>query len=777
MARRVLPLTLLVALLGAAPAAGKERAARFPSLRSSAGASKRAQAVERRVRRIETSLLGGAHAAEHARGRSATRVVRRRRAAGTRQAPAALQPDNTLQPPSVGGFWAPGIKLPIVAIHATLMRTGRVLFFAYPWRPGRPDPDDPGQTLPDPGYADAYVFDPATGTSRKVTPPVDPDTGKPAYIFCAATSTLPDGRVLVVGGDVGNPTADQNQGLNAIYTFDPLTESWQTQPRMRQGRWYPSNLELPDGRTLILAGAPRMTDPDWPDRANSDVEVFSPNGTLQRYSSFRVDGFNGHPPLPGQYPHLFWLPGGRALVAGPRSSDTWTFTPPAAGVEASNANWADVADLPTPREWAAGALLPGTARAMLFGGAGKDDRYYGPPAVWPATATTTIFDDAAPQLGWRPGPDMHAARAFANSVLLPDGKVAVIGGGPGEDSNSEYYRWRYGDDDRRVDLFDPDANAFTFGNAQAEGRTYHSTALLLPDARVMSAGDDINGPTGPDSGVRTDTAEMWSPPYLFDGCASARRPSIASVPASVGYDSGFEVKTPDDISGAVLVAPAAVTHDNDMGQRVVPLAPPVRVAGGVRLRTPYDGNAAPPGPYMLFLRDLRGVPSVARFVMLGGTAPGVAPAIAVAPAPEACPDGPGPSPTATASPSPGPTATPTATPVTALRVRLAARAPRLRRLRSGRRPLSATLALTAAARVTVTVDLERRSGGRVRLTRIASPRRLRFARAGTRRLAIRLAKARRHALDRRRAVTLRITAVATPAWGRAASARRRLRVR
>jgi len=763
MVPRIFWLGLLVALVVATPAGAYGAPA--------------ARTVERRVRDIERSLVGPAHAAEHARQRVLSRRVLLRRARHPRRAAAApLTSDNALQPVNVGGFWAPGVKLPIVAIHTTLLRTGKVLFFAYPWRPGRPDPDNPGQTLTNPGYADAYVFDPVTGESKQVTPPINPETGKPAYIFCSGTSTLPDGRVLVVGGDVGDPTLEDQRGLNTIYTFDPITETWQSQPRTRQGRWYPTQLEMADGRTLILAGAPNTPDPDWNSRINSDIEVFSPDNSLQRYSTFRADGQNGHPPLPGQYPHAFWMPGGYALIAGPRKSDTWRFTPPAPGAEADNSNWSDLPDLPTHREWAGGALLPGSARVMLFGGADKDDHYNGPDSVFPAVASTTIFDAEAPNLGWQAGPEMHVARTFSNSVLLPDGKVAVVGGGSGEDSGSPYYRWLYADAHRRVDLFDPQTGTFTFGNAQAEGRAYHSTALLLPDGRVMSAGDDINGPTGPDSGVRTDTAEMWSPPYLYKGCAAARRPTIASVPASVAYNRPFVVKTPDSISGAVLVAPGAVTHDNDMSQRVVPLAPPQPAAGGVTLRTPVDGNAAPPGPYMLFLRNTAGVPSVARFVMLGGTAPGVAPPIDGAPTPGGCAQ-PEPSPSPSPSPGPQPTASPTATPAPgALRLRLSATPPRLGRLRRTGR-LSAKVTLTGAARVTLVLDLEARRARTVRLRRLASGRTLRFDRAATRTVRFRLTRAGRRKITGRRTATLRLSAVARPLAGKTVRATRRLRVR
>ncbi len=55
---------------------------------------------------------------------------------------------------------------------------------------------------------------------------------------------------------------------------------------------------------------------------------------------------------------------------------------------------------------------------------------------------------------------------------------------------------------------------------QGEGRGYHSTALLLPDASVVSAGGD----TDPVRGIVNDIAEVFSPPYLFRGGRARRSP-------------------------------------------------------------------------------------------------------------------------------------------------------------------------------------------------------------------------------------------------------------
>lgn len=755
----------LAALAAVAPASGDESGASFPSLRASAGSDRSTQRAERRVRSIERALIGAGHAAEHAGQR-----VLARRLAGTRRGAARREADNGLVPPATGGVWSPAVGLPIVAINSVLLHTGKVLVFAYPYRPNVAGSMTPAWGA-ESDLSEAYVFDPATGESKQVNPPVNPDTGRPAQIFCAGASLLPDGRVLVAGGDVGDPTATVNKGLDTLYVFDPVTETWSfplengEQKRMRQGRWYPTQLEMADGRTVIMSGATDDGDPDDNLGINTDVEIFSPDGTLQRLDSLRLDRFddgtnaNGEPagpdeaPFPGQYPHLFWMPSGHALVAGPRKTDTWRFLPPTPG--ADDAGWEDVPDLPSFRQWAPAVLMPGSSQVTLFGGADVDDHDVGPAE---AVASTTSFDDAVPAAGWADGPAMRVARAFHNAVQLPDGTVAMVGGGVGDRKPNQYYRWEYTDEQRRIERFDPVAGAFTLGNQQAEARTYHSSALLLPDARVLSAGDDINGPGGPGTGARTDTAELWSPPYLFDADGTeAVRPEITAAPAAVGYGQSFVAGVGGDAARAVLVAPGANTHNTDMSQRVVGLGPPERTPCGIRLQAPADANLAPPGYYMLFVLDGDGTPSKARFVRIG---PEPQP-------PSECPPEPTPEPTATAEPSPEPTVDPPppADPVT---ITVRARKTTLRRLRRARR-LTIWVTADRAAAVRTRLALRRR--------RLGPARTLTLPARKARRVRLRLSPSGRRRLRgvRRATLVLRVTAV--PTVGDPATVTRRLRVR
>jgi len=107
-------------------------------------------------------------------------------------------------------------------------------------------------------------------------------------------------------------------------------------------------------------------------------------------------------------------------------------------------------------------------------------------------------------------------------------------------------------------------------------------------------------------------AQVYSPPYLFKGA----QPVITSAPATASYGQSFNVLTNRSaMAGAVLVAPAATTHGNDMHQRVIKLQAQ-QLSNGLNVTVPASSALVPPGNYMLFVMDSAGIPSVAKFVRI-----------------------------------------------------------------------------------------------------------------------------------------------------------------
>jgi galactose oxidase-like protein len=242
-------------------------------------------------------------------------------------------------------------------------------------------------------------------------------------------------------------------------------------------------------------------------------------------------------------------------------------------------------------------LLPGLTKVLALGGNRTDPL---PPTSWRGAPTNgaEILDLSQPTPAWRSVAPMLVARQFPNAVLLPDGSVLAVGGG----QLGEYEK-----PVRLAERFDPSTETWTAMAVEHTPRCYHSTALLLPDGRVLSAGMD--------HGKFARTGEVYSPPYLFAG----PRPTIAAVPTEVAYGQAFTIATPEaaNVARVALLRPGSVTHAFDFEQRYVALSFSADASGGLTAHMPTSHAEAPPGWYMLFLVTEGGVPSRAAFVHLG----------------------------------------------------------------------------------------------------------------------------------------------------------------
>jgi hypothetical protein len=246
---------------------------------------------------------------------------------------------------------------------------------------------------------------------------------------------------------------------------------------------------------------------------------------------------------------------------------------------------------------------------MLIGGSGALTGDVATDALVAATANTEQLDLGATTPAWASRSSMAYRRVLNTAILWPDGKVFVMGG-------SRSGRSDHGNDPVMTpELYNPSNNTFKALCPMRVPRVYHSTALLLPDGRVLTAGRDheFNDPpyNWPERRI-----EIYSPPYLT---GEQTRPAITAAPASAFLNTNFTVTlstavAPTNISRAVLMSPASVTHGLDMGQRAIQLVIVSSSGSNLTLKGPPDSKVAPPGYYMLFLLTSQGVPSVAKFI-------------------------------------------------------------------------------------------------------------------------------------------------------------------
>jgi plastocyanin len=447
----------------------------------------------------------------------------------------------------------------VLAVHAALMHTGKVLFFA-------------GSGLDSDKWAAndfrSVVWDYENGGFFRPPTPID--------FFCSGHSFLPDGRLLVAGG-----TKDYTPlGLQDAYLFDPILEQWIRVQDMADGRWYPSLVTLGDGRIVAISGVSLTV------ARNRVPEIYSNNNNWIALPASDRDW-----PL---YPHLFLLRDGKLLFSGGAMGGNSGLTPLKLNLHTNTiaTSVPGLIDI-NNRDQAASVLLPPAQnqRVMIIGGGGGD-------APEMATNTVAIADMAAST--YTTVAPLHFARMHLNAVLLPDRTVFVSGGSAmGEKVMTAV---------RQSEIYDPATGTWKVGATATVARLYHSVALLLPDGRVITAGSN---PASKDDELRL---ELFHPPYLFRG----PRPFIERAPQDMSYGATIEIDTPqaEEIKWAQLIRPMATTHSSDSSQRLVDLPIKRRRFCRLEVKAPREANLAPPGWYMLFIVDHQGVPSMAKWVHL-----------------------------------------------------------------------------------------------------------------------------------------------------------------
>jgi hypothetical protein len=469
--------------------------------------------------------------------------------AGTPRPPA----DNSAD--AVGRFAAPQ-SWPITPVHLALTADGKVAAW---------DGFDAALNS-------EHLWDPWTGEFD--------DIPNGRNLFCAGHIQLQDGRLLVAGGHV-----QAYEGLKDTNLFDPRTSSWQRGADMFAARWYPTVTGLPDGRVFVASGD-AVT---FANQLNENVEVplrIASETTPEIYDP-AADEWTRLPsaartmPL---YPFMFVLPDGRLFDAGP---ERMTRT-----LDLATGAWTEVGASPIDG-MSAVMYRPGK---ILKSGTWSDPEFPGRQA----TNRAARIDMTAPSPAWQEAAPMKYRRSYNTLTVLPDGKVLSTGGQRGTDGIDETTGVL------PAEMWDPDTDTWKTMASSRRPRLYHSSALLLPDGRVLLAGGGAFG-----NAKNEQSGEIYSPPYLFKG----PRPTVSAAPDTLHYGQSFSVDTPDAsrIAKVSLVRMGSVTHNIDMDQRYMELGKQVQ-GDGLTIDGPPNANIAPPGYYMVFLVDDQGVPSTGQIV-------------------------------------------------------------------------------------------------------------------------------------------------------------------
>jgi hypothetical protein len=386
-------------------------------------------------------------------------------------------------------------------------------------------------------------------------------------------------------------------------------------------RWYPTATTLPNGTVLVLSGSYKPS--KFADQIVVRFLQVWDNGAWKPIRMGNGDplGFDGLP----LYPRMHVISDGRVFMSG-TNAQTFLLKTSEPG------RWTKVADRAAGARDYAPAVMFAKDKIIYIGGGNNVPQNPFLEELRPPTDQVEVIDLGGnpPESGaWKPEPPMHFPRRHHNAVLLPDGTVLVIGGTRGGNGArpagkaTGFNDLGKGQPVHSAELWDPSGNngdgEWQVLAAEEIDRGYHSTGVLLPDARVLSAGggeyrpDDVHPNPADDTHLE---AQIFSPRYLFRG----RRPVITSAPVSVQYGQTFEVhvSSAEGIGKVSWIRLPSVTHAFDQNQRINCLDA-ITDSDPLKVTAPDKPEVCPPGHYMLFVLSDGGVPSEAAIVRIGAT--------------------------------------------------------------------------------------------------------------------------------------------------------------
>ena len=289
--------------------------------------------------------------------------------------------------------------------------------------------------------------------------------------FGHTATLLPSGKVLVVGGAFADPIFAYNALATATAEiYDPATGLWSATTSMSTQRQGHTATLLPNGQVLVAGGFGVGS------YVLKSAELYDPVSatwtTIAPMNSGR-GGFNAT-----------LLPSGQVLVVGGDSLANFSLAD-AELFDPSTGKWTVTGSLNTAR-WGATATLLNNGQVLLVGG------YYQAPGINSYSLNTAeVYDPATGQ--FTAAGSMSVTRWGNTATRLPNGRVLIAGGEPGDGTT--------------VELYDPVQNSWSVTGSLATTRGGGCFSILLPNGQVLMGGDLYSSGTE----LYDSSTATWSP--------------------------------------------------------------------------------------------------------------------------------------------------------------------------------------------------------------------------------------------------------------------------
>lgn len=388
---------------------------------------------------------------------------------------------------------ATDLTAPIITVRtehrAATLPDGRVLLVGgYPL----------GSSTPGGAIAQTEIYDPSTNGNAA--------TGNLSIgRFNTALVTLADGRIMVIGGT--GWINSQSVTLATAEIYDPASGAWSLpQQTLNYVRASAKAVTLPDGRVLIIGG----------DAHGNTAEVYDPST-----GNFTLSGTLA---APRSNFSVAALPDGRVFVFGGVTPNTFNALTSIEVWSPATGAWTSGGALAVGRQNAAATLLA-NGKVLISGGYLNATAPNSAELYDPLTGAST------------PAGAMVTPRATHSATLLANGSVLVEGGYDASWATL-----------KSIERYDPVANTWqTVGNT-LNVHSDHTATLLPASQRVLIAGGLLDS--------------RGSPNELYDPVCAAAPTAISPTAINVlgsGGSSSFTVTMPVGCPWALARMPTNMT--------------------------------------------------------------------------------------------------------------------------------------------------------------------------------------------------------------------------
>ncbi len=431
--------------------------------------------------------------------------------------------------------------------------------------------------------------------------------------FCSVVRVLDNNRVFIIGGNKDRTTKlpdTQNQTM----IYDIKNKRFSLSKNLNFKRWYGSVVITGDEKMFIFGGKDIVTGkvstiPEMIDLKNIDQgwQILEQSENDDLFGDKEIDEWS--------YPRSFLSSDGN--IVGISYNKTWV-------MDLNNDNRVSkTGEIPLVKGGISKVLGPanpgaddykynlkllniGSAvgsqnsvvmidkdKVLVFGGKQKEKEYSSSNKVFLIDFSNS-FKPIIEELK-----SMNFARADGDATILPDGNIFINGG---QSYNEQYSVFT-------PEIYNPNTQTTKNMSNSYFRRNYHSTSLLLPDGRILTAGGDVWN------------AEIFYPPYLFtkdknNKTVLAERPKIINLEKNIKRGQNIDIGIEGVVSKVSLISTGSTTHAQGSESKFRDIDFVKLSNNKIQIKLDNNSNNIQNGTYLLFILNSKGTPSEGKIVFI-----------------------------------------------------------------------------------------------------------------------------------------------------------------